>query len=153
MKIKQIMTKKVKCVGPNVKVVEIAYILTKNRIHGIPVVDKGKVLGIITESDFFIKSLPNLYLPSYIDFLKKAKFAERITKKQKIKTNKLLESKAKDIMTNKCVTIKASANVNELINIFKTKHLFTLPVVDESDKIVGIITQADIIKLVKNINN
>ena len=149
MQVKKIMTKKVIFVKPSNKVVEVADLLTAHRIHGVPVVDKGKVVGIITETDFFVKDVPNLFIPSYIDFLKQSKFAHKVSKKKKQEMDKLLDAKAEDIMTKNCFTVRENMEVSELIKIFKEKKLFTFPVVNKAQKIVGVITQADIIKLIK----
>lgn len=149
MQVKQIMIKKVISAKPGDKITEVAQLITKKRIHGVPVVDKKKVVGIITETDFFVKSLSEVYLPSYIDFLKKAKFAHKVPLVKKMEINKLLKAKAEDIMTKNCFTVEGTTDIKDLIKIFKTKNFFTIPVVDKAGKITGIITQADIIKLIK----
>ncbi len=150
MLIKEIMSKNVISVKADTKVGEISQLLTKHGIHGVPVVDNnGLILGIITESDFFIKDIPNLYLPSYIDFLMNVKFAHKIKSKEKNNINKLLDAKAEDIMTKDCILISAGDPIEDLINIFRSKHLSTIPVVDNNRKVIGIVTLADIIKLVK----
>lgn len=149
MKIKDIMTKKVIAAGPETGVVEVARLLNKFKIHGLPVVDSNNALvGIITESDFFVKSLPNLYLPSYIDFLKKAEFAKRIPKKHKAEADKLVQARARDIMTEDCVYVKADLPVDNLIKLFKRKRIYTIPVLDKNSKVIGVVTLADIIKLI-----
>lgn len=143
------MTKKVISVLQNENVVKVARVLDKFKIHGVPVVDKNnKITGIITESDFFIKSLPGLHLPSYLDFLKKAEFAKRLSKKQKEQTNRLLEATAKDIMTVDCFCVEPRLEIQELVQIFKNKHIYTIPVIDKNQKVIGIVTMADIIKLI-----
>ncbi|PIV51574.1 hypothetical protein COX67_01560 [Candidatus Falkowbacteria bacterium CG_4_10_14_0_2_um_filter_36_22] len=149
MKVKQIMVKKVISASPDTEIIKVAELLTINRIHGLPIISNNIVLGIITETDFFVKDLAQVYLPSYIDFLKKAEFTERISRKKKKEMNKLLNLTAQDIMTQPCFTIFADTDVKELVNIFKTKHYFTIPVVDTGGKMTGIITQADIINLIK----
>ena len=75
MKIKEIMTKEVMSVKEEAPISEIAEIMSKNKIHALPVVDdENKVLGIITETDFFTKDSSNMvYMPSLIDFINKGK--------------------------------------------------------------------------------
>lgn len=149
MKVKDIMTKDVFYVSPDSKITEVSKIFTEKRIHGLPVVDNGQIVGIITESDFFIKGVSNLYLPTYIHLLEKSKLhKKRVDKKDKEGMDKLLKAKASDVMTKNCLTVDQNMDTDELIEIFKEKALYTLPVVDDSNKMVGIITQADIIKLI-----
>jgi len=70
------MTKNVSFVSPDTKITDVAEIMFKNRFHGLPVLDNDKIVGIITETDFFTKDAANLYLPSYISFLKENKIAD-----------------------------------------------------------------------------
>ena len=58
MKISEIMTSEVITVGEYMPVTEVAKIVSENKIHAVPVVDsENKVLGIITETDFFTKQI------------------------------------------------------------------------------------------------
>lgn len=49
--IDQVMTKNVTTVSSNTTVKEVAEILSKNDFHALPVVDSGKLVGIITTTD------------------------------------------------------------------------------------------------------
>lgn len=149
IQVKDIMTKRVISVFFNENITKVAHLLDEFQIHGVPVVDKNnKIVGIITESDFFLKSLPGLHLPSYIDFIKKAEFTKRLSKKQKQETNQLLEATAGDVMTIDCFCVEPTLEIKELASIFKNKHIYTIPVIDKDKVVVGVVTMADIIKLI-----
>jgi len=60
MKVKDIMTKDVIFVSPETKINKVADKLIKHRIHGVPVIKEGKLVGIITETDFFTKNPLNI---------------------------------------------------------------------------------------------
>ncbi len=51
--VKDIMTREPITVAPEATVYEAARLLFENKIGGLPVVDRGQVVGIITESDIF----------------------------------------------------------------------------------------------------
>ncbi len=54
---REIMTSKVYTVSPEASVQEVAQLLTREHISGVPVVDKdGKILGVITEADIIRKA-------------------------------------------------------------------------------------------------
>lgn len=142
------MVKEVISVEPDAKVTEVAQLISKYRIHGVPVVEKGKVVGIITETDFFVKDQHDIYLPSYIEFLNKAKFANKISIDKRKTINKLLKAKAKDIMTVDCFTVMPGLEVKELLKLIIAKHYFTIPVTDKDGKMVGIVTQNDILNII-----
>lgn len=148
MKVKDIMTKDVVFVSPEISIASVAEILFKNRFHGVPVVDEGKIIGIITEDDFFTKDSRNLFLPSYINFLQETRIADALTKEKQDKLERLMESKARDIMSENCVTILEDMDIRDLLNFFRETKFTTLPVVNEKDALVGIVTLADILGLV-----
>lgn len=150
------MTKKVIFADPEMKVTEVAAVLFKNRFHGMPVVEKGKVIGIITEDDFYIKDIENLFLPSYIGFLKGTKVAYGLPKDEKKKIKKLLNATARDVMTRKCLTVFPDMEVGELLNVIKKTKFNTLPVTDKDKNILGVVTLMDVLGLLnrnQKINN
>lgn len=51
--VSRIMTKTVTVVSPNDRVERASYLMRKHKIGGLPVVDRGRIVGIITESDIF----------------------------------------------------------------------------------------------------
>ncbi len=51
--IKQVMTSPVITIGPDIPVEEAARIMADNKIGGLPVVEGGNLVGIITETDVF----------------------------------------------------------------------------------------------------
>jgi CBS-domain-containing membrane protein len=151
MQVKDIMTREVISVAPSMKINEVAHVLTQYRIHGVPVVDEGKKLvGIVTETDFFVTDSPDLYLPSYINFMNATKMQGEIDPRQKERVETLMNASAKDIMTTECFTFSPEMDVIEqVIKVFQEKRLHTVPVVDQNGILDGIVTVADIIKLIQ----
>lgn len=143
------MSEQVVFVTPETKITEVAEILFKNRYHGLPVLDQGKIVGMITETDFFTKDAANLHLPSYISFLKENRIVEGLPKEIETSVRALLNTQAKDIMTPNCVSILKDMDLHALLEFFKVTKFYTLPVIDETESLVGIVTQSDIIGLLK----
>ncbi|KKP79882.1 MAG: hypothetical protein A2271_01345 [Candidatus Moranbacteria bacterium RIFOXYA12_FULL_35_19] len=149
MTIEEIMTKEVETVDSQTPVVRVAELLFKKRFHGMPVVDnEKKLLGIITEGDFFVKNSENLFLPNYIEFLEKSKIVGQLPEGKKEEIVELLNAKAEDIMTKDCIFVKEETDILELVKIFQKGNFFTVPVVDNNKKVVGIVTVADILNLI-----
>lgn len=53
MTIRQMMTKEVKTISSAASLMDAARLMLKHRISALPVLDKNKLVGIITESDIF----------------------------------------------------------------------------------------------------
>jgi CBS domain-containing protein len=147
MQIKDIMTREVIVADPEMSISDVAQLLTQNRIHGVPVVEDNKVIGIIVEDDFFSKTPVSVHLPSYIDLIKKTPISDNLSDSKKSKIDQLLSAKAKDIMTTNCLCLSPWMDVKEALRIFKETQLHTFPVIDEEKKLVGVITLADVLNL------
>lgn len=149
MKISDVMTKNPITAKLDSSVSEVALIMNDSRLHAVPVVDDNDcVVGIITESDFFIKGSLNMYLPSLIELLRKN--IESVSSERTEKIGNLLSAKARDVMTSPCFCLESGDEIDSFFELIKSKNLHSVPVIDtESKKIVGIITLADIINLIK----
>lgn len=148
MDVSYLMTKEVVSAKLETPISDIAKIMANKRIHAVPVVDENsKVLGIITESDFFTKDIAHLvHLPTFVDFLKEGKIKDGTEEDSK---KALINATAKDIMTSPCKILPQNANAEEFIRIVKNTGFVSIPVVNNTteNRLVGIVTVADIMEL------
>lgn len=151
MLVKDIMSSNAVYVSPEMKISEVSGIMLQNRFHGLPVVEDGKIVGIITESDFFIKDAADIFLPSFVEFIGQNKILGKLPEEKQKELDSLMDIRAKDIMTSDCVTIFEDMHVEQLLEFFKTTNYKTLPVTDSQETLSGIVTRSDIINLI-NIN-
>lgn len=147
MKIKEIMTKDVLSVKEDTPMSEVAEIISKEKIHAVPVInDENKVVGIITETDFFTKDKANMvYMPSLIDFVKSGKM--EYSEEEKASISAVLHAKAKDIMSLKCENVSPDLSVEDFVRLIKERSFNSYPVVNKNGELLGIVTVADAIKL------
>lgn len=145
MKVKDIMTKKIVVVSPEDSIKEVADVLAKYKIHGVPVVKNKKVVGIIAGADFFTKNRLNVYLPSYINFLEEIRVVDTVPLLQRRKMRALLNARAMDIMTKNCKTVSEDADLKDLLSMYTNSGLYTLPVVNKKGEIVGVVTLSDLV--------
>ena len=54
--------------------------------------------------------------------------------------------KARDVMTSPVITIKRTASVREAAKLFLERHISGVPVVDDLGKLVGMVTEGDLIR-------
>lgn len=148
MKIKEIMITEVVTIGPEEKISAVAKILFKNRFHALPVVEGKKVVGIVSENDFFVKDTGNLFLPSYIDFIEQSRQVDNLPEDKKENVRKILDSRVKDIMASECVCVNPEDDILRLISLYQKTKYNTYPVVNENKELVGIITSADLMGLI-----
>lgn len=147
MKVKDIMVRDVVSVRPETKITDVANILFTHRFHGVPVLDNGMLVGIVTENDFFIKDSTSLFLPSYINLLKDSGMPSGLSSEQKEKITRLLNAKAKDIMSKDCVCASPDTELDELMDIFRRTNFTTIPVTTKENMLEGIVTVMDVVRL------
>ncbi|MDX1763356.1 MAG: CBS domain-containing protein [bacterium] len=141
---KDLMTRDVITVKPEAAVKELARILVKNRISGVPVVnDGGDLVGIVTEKDL-IERNKKLHLPTVVTLFDAVIYLES-EKHFKAELKKMAASTVGDIMVTDVVTIGEEATVREIATLMSEKGTNVLPVVKEG-KVVGIVGKADVVR-------
>lgn len=58
--------------------------------------------------------------------------------------------KVKEIMNTKVITIKPNQTIKEAVKKLSDNHIGGLPVIDEKENVVGIITESDVLKLLEH---
>jgi CBS domain-containing protein len=148
MKVSEIMTKEVFSVQSRDKVIEVADLIQKKGLNGVPVVEDGKVLGMITEADLVSRGPASFHIPSLIKFFQEFELEKYARGNQRHDFQPVLKADAESVMNPDYISISPDAEITELIKVFQDKHINPIPVVDQEKKLVGIISLSDIIKLI-----
>ena len=107
----------------------VAQIFSGNKIHHLPVLEDGRLVGMISKSDFL--------------FFKRG-FSDSEGDKA-LEEVRLNNYTAKEIMTTKLAKLDPSDKINVALEVFKENLFHGIPVVNEGE-LVGIVTTYDIIK-------
>ncbi len=138
--VQDVMSKDVISIQKYESIRHVANILTEKNISGLPVVDKGeKVIGIITQAD--ILSMLGMRKGHTFKDLLKHMMGEQLSERK-------IGDIVGDIMTSPAATIKPNANIAEAAQIMDEKKIRRLAVVDDRNRLIGIISRADILKAV-----
>ena len=115
LKIREVMTADVKTASPEMPLSKVLDLLRTNRISGLPVVENGKLVGVLSLEDVV-----------------------RALQKND------LSAPTSQYMTKEAVTVASYESIVEAIRTFTEKQLGRLPVIDENQNLVGMITKGDI---------
>ena len=141
---KDIMTREVITVRQDTPIKDLAEILWKNRISGVPVLDENnRVVSVVTESDL-IDQTKKVHIPTMISLLDSVIFLESSKKTEK-EIRKMSGNTVGDICASELITVTEETGLDEIATIMSEKSLHTLPVM-EDDKLVGVIGKSDIIR-------
>ena len=143
LKAKDIMTASPITVTPDMEIINAAKTLLENRINGVPVIEKGKLVGILCQSDL-ISQQKKFPMPSLFTFLDG--FIPLQSNRDIEKTvKKIAATVVRDAMTLNPVTVNPDTDIEEIAGLMIDKNFHTIPVV-EKNKLVGIIGKEDILK-------
>ena len=142
---KDIMTTGVVSVTQDLPIFDVAKILSDHNFAGVPVVDeKSTLLGIITEYDL-ISASSALHLPTLQAILRQFPIGDYALAPEIEKISGLT---AKDVMNKDPFVLKENATTEEIIAAFREHHRVNpIPVVNESKKVLGIISRYDLVKI------
>jgi CBS domain-containing protein len=138
MRVEDVMTKDVKTVGPGASLKDVAATLAELGISGLPVVENGNVVGVISEADILAKERgTEKRRGGLLGLLLDADFDA---------STKLEARTAAEAMTAPAITIGPSRSVTEAAATMIDERVNRLPVVDDDGKLVGIVSRADLVR-------
>lgn len=142
MKARDYMSGDVISVGRAANMAEIATLLNKHGISGVPVVDgEGRLLGVVTHEE-----LINVFIPHYFAMFDDLAFLDDLGSLE-TQTMAQLEPSlflAEDVMVADPVTVKPDTSMMKAAALLLNKRLVFLPVVDDEGKVVGILNRGDV---------
>jgi len=150
MKIKDVMNKDVVTCKPDDTLGTLANLLKENHISGLPVVDNGKVVGLVSETDllklFKFPEISNeLWLPSPFEIIEiPIRNLVKIEETKKVFENIKLRP-VKDIMTKTIHAISTQDNLEDASSMMVKYKVNRLPVI-ENGNLVGIVARSDILR-------
>lgn len=106
---------------PGDTVVKLAQLMGKSDIGPVLIVENDqtrKIAGIVTDRDLALKVVAEGRDPK--------------------------STKAEDVMTRKVMTVRSDDDVQKALTMMTELQLRRIPVVDHSDRVVGILAQADV---------
>ncbi|MGG5253073.1 CBS domain-containing protein [Neobacillus sp. SM06] len=113
--IREIMTDDVECCSLLDNVYEVAVKMKELNVGAIPIVDQGKLVGMITDRDIVIRGI-----------------AEKRPASSKVET----------VMSKQLISITPDASTQEAVRLMADHQIRRLPVV-EGDQLVGIVSLGD----------
>ena len=129
IKVSELMQTELKTASPSQTLFEVKQIFDHHIFHHLPVLEEGKLVGILSVSDF--KKI-----------LLGTELAYGNSKDQQDKLlNKITVAKA---MTRNLITISPDAAVGKAAEIFNQDSFHAIPVVSQ-DKLVGILSNLDLL--------
>ncbi len=116
--VKTIMTTDLITVKPTTKLSSVRKIFMSHKIHHLPVMDNGKLVGLVTTYDMW---------------------------KNEIAPSNYATQEVSSVMTTSLAKIGPRDKIGTAAELFLDNRFHALPVVNEHDHLVGIVTSFDIL--------
>ena len=138
-----IMTADPVTVTPGTTLHDAAKLLLDGHFNGLPVVEGGRLVGMLTQSDIIsmdrkVKA-PSFFLllGGYIPMQKPGKFERDL--------QRMAASTVGEVMSREPFTITPQTPLDEIATVMVEKRFYSLPVVDEG-RLVGIVGMEDMLR-------
>lgn len=128
MKVQDIMTRDVATLDLNDELSLADDIMKLGRIRHLPVVDEGRLVGIISQRDLF-----------------KASLASAMGYGEKAKREFMKTVAVKEVMVDEVITISPQASIGDAGRLMLERKIGCLPVIEDDD-LVGLITETDVLR-------
>ena len=131
------MTRDVVFVGPGTPIEEVAELLVRHRISGLPVCDEtGRVVGVISEADIIWKEFGKRLSGGLIGW---------ILAKVDHEDTRITARTAGEAMSSPALTVASAASDVEAAELMIERRVNRLPVLD-GERMVGIVARADLVR-------
>lgn len=139
MRARDVMTTEVVSVGPEATVPEIASLLIQRRISAVPVLDGGRLIGIVSEGDLMRRPETDTD-PGASPWL--SLFAGPGVAPERF--SKVHGMTAREVMTRNVVTVAPDTPLDEVAQLLEARRIKRVPVV-EGDRLGGIVSRANLL--------
>ena len=130
---KDVMTKGIISISPSERLVHARRVSIDSKVGRLAVIDAEELVGMITSKDL---------MRAFIDFRKKVP--------EKYQKSQIKEVLVEDIMSTNPLVVAKEDSISDVAKIMIETGYNGLPVV-EDDKVIGIITQTDILRLISKL--
>ena len=129
-------------ISPDAGVEELLHMLQEHELPGLPVVEDGRLVGIVTESDLVLQGDDSsLHLPHYFELFGGVVFLEPLQHLED-RLRKVFANSVADMMSEDVQTISPSATVHEAARLISRSGHNRLPVTEDG-RLVGVVTRVD----------
>jgi CBS domain-containing protein len=130
MQTKDVMTKLALTVSRQLSLRELEHLFETYDFNGFPVVEDHRLIGIVTKFDFLKNFVftPSTVFPHYDELMKRT---------------------VEEIMIKKVCTVHSSTPLTRILQLMVETRDKSFPVVDEKNRLVGVISRGDIVRALK----
>jgi CBS domain-containing protein len=117
-KVHEVMTDRPRCVTPETRVSEAAQLMKSDDVGSLPILDGEQLAGMVTDRDIVIRAIAEGKDPRGMP--------------------------VREVASRELVTVNADDDLSNALKLMASQQVRRLPVVDDDNRLVGIVAQADV---------
>lgn len=133
-----IMTRVVITVAPQTSIAELAQIMLNHAISGVPVVEDGNLLGMVSEGDLVRRLIPDAPRGIFAALHSRHAMAHDYLRNH--------GATAGDVMTTPAISVAADTPVADIAALMERHRIKRLPVLNDDGAVIGIVTRANMLR-------
>ena len=118
MNVRDVMTARPRSAAPDTPLSQVAQLMDNQDIGAIPILDEDRLVGMITDRDIVVRGVA--------------------------KEKDLRGMSSRDIASGDLVTVRPDQDLSDALHLMAQHQIRRLPVVDDENRLVGVVSQADI---------
>jgi len=123
-KVREVMTDSPRCITPETLVSEAARLMKSEDVGSLPILEGERLTGIVTDRDIVLQAVAEEKDPRGMP--------------------------VREVASRDLVTVGQDEDLSEALKRMASHQIRRIPVVDEDDRLVGIVTQADVAREAKD---
>ena len=117
-KVQEVMTDRPRCVTPETPVSQAAELMASEDVGSLPILDGEKLAGIVTDRDIVVRAVAKGKDPQGMP--------------------------VREVASKELVTVRPDEDLSDALKLMASYQVRRLPVVDEDNRLVGVLAQADV---------
>ncbi|MCL4798867.1 MAG: CBS domain-containing protein [Burkholderiales bacterium] len=142
MRAKDVMSTRVTSVSPETPVREIAALLRRERISAVPVIEHGRLVGLVSEADLLRRHELGTERSHGAGARLLRFIAADPSPDDYVKSH---ATRARHVMTRGVVSVAEETPLAEIVRLLESRRIRRVPVVRDG-RVVGIVSRADIVR-------
>jgi CBS domain-containing protein len=149
--VREIMQTNVPTVAPDDPVPIVANMMAAAGLNGVPVVEHGRMIGIITDSDIIAREA-DVDAPTAVPFLD-AIFVADAGRSFNEEMRIALAVNARQLMSSPVISIRDTATLSHIATLMIDEGVNPVPVLDDGNNLVGIVSRSDLVKVIARLES
>jgi len=142
---RDLMTSDPATIGPDASVTDAARLIVDRSVGALPVLEDGKLVGIVTESDLILQDV-RIEFPTYLHLLDGFIMYPPAVTRFEHELKRAAAAHVSDVMTADPIVVTDGMPLPDIATLLVDREISRVPVIDDNGELIGIVSKHDIVR-------